>query len=216
MGGKPMCWFRKHWWLGASARYLAIVAASYWLAWLLRFDLNIPRTEMPSVYKGFLIVVVVKMLLSVVMGLRPERVWGYQGLSEVLQLFFVTVTASATASLAVFMLAGPVFPRSVYLLDPFTCFLISGGARFAARLYRDYQITSVKQEGRKGVLIYGAGTAGIALAREIRNNPKLGYQVIGFLDDDPQKRYMKLMGLSVFGCGNDAKQIVAQCARRGQ
>ena len=30
--------------------------------------------------------------------------------------------------------------------------------------------------------------SGLALAREIRDNPKLGYRVIGFLDDDPAKK----------------------------
>jgi len=50
--------------------------------------------------------------------------------------------------------------------------------------------------------------AGIALAREIRANPKLGYRVTGFLDDNPRKHGCKLMGLPVLGGGDDAGRIV--------
>ncbi len=41
--------------------------------------------------------------------------------------------------------------------------------------------------GQKRTLIYGAGQSGIALAKKFFFAPQLGYQLIGFLDDNPQK-----------------------------
>jgi FlaA1/EpsC-like NDP-sugar epimerase len=68
----------------------------------------------------------------------------------------------------------------------------------------------VRGEGvvEKNTLIYGAGDAGIILLREIRNNPRLSYRVLGFLDDRPDKKGLRLAGIPVLGGGEQAELIV--------
>jgi FlaA1/EpsC-like NDP-sugar epimerase len=41
-------------------------------------------------------------------------------------------------------------------------------------------------------LIIGAGDAGEKMLREIRDNSRLNYEVVVFLDDDPKKRGMRI------------------------
>ena len=48
-------------------------------------------------------------------------------------------------------------------------------------------------------MIIGAGDAGEKILREIRDNHRLNYEVVGFLDDNPKKRGMKIHGVSVLG-----------------
>ncbi len=48
-------------------------------------------------------------------------------------------------------------------------------------------------------LIVGAGEAGSLLLKEIRRQPHAAYSVIGFVDDDPEKKGMKLHGIPVLG-----------------
>ncbi len=67
----------------------------------------------------------------------------------------------------------------------------------------------------KGLLIYGAGMAGMNLVREIRANPNLHYQIIGFLDDDPRKRGASFSGISVIGCGRDATRLIDRYRNHG-
>jgi len=49
------------------------------------------------------------------------------------------------------------------------------------------------------LLIIGTGDAGEKMLREIRDNPRLNYEVVGFLDDDPKKRGMGIHGVKVLG-----------------
>ena len=63
---------------------------------------------------------------------------------------------------------------------------------------------------RKRVLLYGAGRAGVMLARELANHG--GLQIVGFIDDDPHKRNSVIAGIRVLG-GGDA---LAHLVRRSQ
>jgi FlaA1/EpsC-like NDP-sugar epimerase len=103
---------------------------------------------------------------------------------------------------------GRPFPRSIYILDLLVSILFSGGARCAARLWHEFRRAQSAQGRERGLLVYGAGVAGLALAREIRSNPMLGYRVLGFLDDDVRKRGAQLLGLPVLGSGEEADKIV--------
>jgi FlaA1/EpsC-like NDP-sugar epimerase len=52
---------------------------------------------------------------------------------------------------------------------------------------------------KKRLLIIGAGDAGEKMLREIHDNPRLNYEVVGFLDDDPKKKGMRIHGIPVLG-----------------
>jgi len=116
---------RWQWWIWSAARHVSIILLSFWLAWLLRFDLSIPQAELPAFYRGLLVAVTVKMLVSLAMGMQLERWWGYQGFSDLLRALEHSVAASVIAGLAIFAVVGPDFPRSVYFLELMLCFLLS-------------------------------------------------------------------------------------------
>jgi FlaA1/EpsC-like NDP-sugar epimerase len=107
-----------------------------------------------------------------------------------------------------YLVVGPAFPRSVYCIDFLLCFLASAGGRFCVRIYHEAVSCELSRPGGKGLLIYGAGTAGLTLLREIRATPSLGYEVVGFLDDAVAKRRGSLLGVPVLGTGRDAARIV--------
>lgn len=57
-------------------------------------------------------------------------------------------------------------------------------------------------------MIYGAGDAGVTLLKEIRNNPKLSYRVIGFIDDGTNRRGQRVAGMPVLGAGDEVRAQV--------
>ena len=52
---------------------------------------------------------------------------------------------------------------------------------------------------RKKVLIYGAGDGGELFLREMRKNPDLKADVVGFLDDDRSRVKTKIHGIPILG-----------------
>jgi FlaA1/EpsC-like NDP-sugar epimerase len=113
------------------------------------------------------------------------------------------------------MLVGKEFPRSVYIIDLLICFLLTAGARYSFRLYTEI-LKSKAADGteEKGIIIYGAGTAGVTLLREIRTHRSLGFQVFGFIDDNPAIRSTTIMGVPVLGGGRDIARIAERYRNR--
>ena len=74
-------------------------------------------------------------------------------------------------------------------------------------------LTRMKGVGRsdansENVLIYGAGEAGVLLVKESRINPNFSYKIVGFLDDNPNKKGGKVYGLKVLGGLEDVEKII--------
>lgn len=82
-------------------------------------------------------------------------------------------------------------------------FLIFGRIAFRIRSQRS---RSPQQQESPKVLIYGADGGGIGLAEWIRDS-SLGITLLGFLDDDPQKRGHRVRGIRVLGREGDLPTI---------
>lgn len=61
----------------------------------------------------------------------------------------------------------------------------------------------------KRVLIYGAGTLGRSIANQIRRSPESGFEVAGYLDDNPNLRGKKIESVEVFGGAASLEDILA-------
>ncbi|HLO65423.1 MAG TPA: nucleoside-diphosphate sugar epimerase/dehydratase [Holophaga sp.] len=59
-------------------------------------------------------------------------------------------------------------------------------------------------------LIVGAGMAGAMVAQELLSHRELGYRVLGFLDDDPEKRGARINGIRVLGSCSDIPRVTAE------
>jgi FlaA1/EpsC-like NDP-sugar epimerase len=209
--------------------HVGLIALSLTAAFFLRHDFALPALKTviggvtrPSFFQqGLWIAVVVKTVVFLLARLHRGW-WRFVGINDLLRVFFANVVASAAFTAAVLLTTGPPpeapdagsFPRSIYVIDFVLCFLMTAGARFAVRLYTEGIRGRASGTGSKGLLIYGAGGAGRMLLREIRSNHSLGYEVIGFLDDDPKLRGAHLMNIRVLGTGRDAAEIVDRHNKR--
>src|SRR5262249_49068376 len=130
---------------------------------------------------------------------------------DLLRILIANVSGSLAFSIAAFWFIGPRVPRSIYFIDCLVCFLAMAAAPICVRIYYEGGASDLSKPEPKGLLIYGAGMAGVILLNEIRANPSLGYKVIGFLDDDPNKRQAHLGGAPVLGAGGDVRRVLEGC-----
>jgi FlaA1/EpsC-like NDP-sugar epimerase len=186
--------------------HLLLVAASLATAFWIRFDFSQIILNSPILLASFAIVVPVKVVTFVLGGMQKGW-WRYAGLPDLLRIYVVNVIASAASALVLYLHFGPSFPRSVYAIDFLVCFLATAGTRFCVRLYHETLRVAVAAS-EKGMLIYGAGACGRTLLREVRTNRSLGYQILGFIDDNPTLRSTWIMDVPVLGNGRDIPAIV--------
>jgi FlaA1/EpsC-like NDP-sugar epimerase len=188
-----------------------LVAAAYFLAYRLRFlDNGLPHRYQVLFLQSVGLVVVGKLVIFAASGLY-QKWWRYvTGRDFVL---IVRTVAFASAILVVaFTVLRPFahsLPRSVAVMDFILTLLFIAGARLGVRLILERPM-GVARGPRHRVLVVGAGSGGQMVVRELQLNPNLGASAIGFVDDDPRKRGMQLLGLKVLGSTREIAKIVEE------
>lgn len=66
------------------------------------------------------------------------------------------------------------------------------------------------QREKQRTLIVGGGDAGEMVMREILRNPQSPYRIVGFVDDNPAKRHMRIHGFPCLGTTTEIPYIVAE------
>ena len=162
------------------------VAVGFWLAYVLRFVLEIPAAKeihSARAYAGFLTVSTPIFLASFfTYGLYQRR----NLLSVVDQLFrlatAVLVGLVITVAISSFVVRGwPDYSRLLLGYVWVGCTLAACAGRYAWATWRDQ--LAKRGVAVRTVLVIGAGTAGQRVARHFRDTPHLGYRVLGFIDN---------------------------------
>jgi FlaA1/EpsC-like NDP-sugar epimerase len=187
---------------------IGMFALSGVAAFMLRFDFTLPQAYLRDLAYALPIWILVKIV--VFRAVKLDRSWWrYVSMSDLVRLGAGNLIGSAVSYILIVSMAPPGFPRSIYLLDLMICFLGTSGLRLTVRLIADATSSSESDKAdNKRCLIYGAGDAGIILLTEIRNNTRLKYRVLGFLDDRPDKRDLRLAGVPVLGGGDEIEALV--------
>ena len=132
--------------------------------------------------------------------------WRFSGTSEYMSL--VALSSSTTILSYIFRIFLRLDTKSSLYFEAwiiFTFLLIV--SRFLMFLTRMKGITK-SDVNSENVLIYGAGEAGVLLVKESRINPNFPYRIVGFLDDNPNKKGGKVYGLKVLGGLEDVEKVV--------
>jgi FlaA1/EpsC-like NDP-sugar epimerase len=189
---------------------LAIFSVAGVLAFILRFDFTVPSLYRPHLLAAFCVFVPAKVLAFHLFKL-DRGWWRYVSIRDIARLAAASFAGSVLGCLGLLWFAPAGFPRSIYFLDFLLCFGMTAGARLAVRLV--FEFSKLPNTGtKKRTLVYGAGDAGIGLLREIRQNPVLSYEIVGFIDDDPAKVGSFIHRLKVLGKGAALPSIVASKA----
>ena len=192
-----------------------IVMVSFVLAHVLRFDGWPPGIDGQRMIFALPYVVVLHLIVNSLMGLY-RRVWRYVSIPDAIHL------AGAVGVISFLLLTLRLlipesrslwaFPIGTIVIDFLLATFGLLGARLLWRMACENAARAKTQANGLKVrtLLIGAGDAGIMTAREISRRRDLGFQVCGFLDDDPSKLSTVIQGVSVLGTTSALPQVVRQ------
>lgn len=139
-----------------------------------------------------------------------KGIWKYASITELWNIIFSSITSTLAIIFISFVL-GNTLPVTCYFM--ILVILIAGlcASRFSYRLIRMFRREYFHKEDSKKnrVLIYGAGSAGEKILREIVNASGLHKEVVCFIDDDNNKWTRKIHNVRIKG-GRDVLKSVCQ------
>ncbi len=156
-----------------------------------------------SEYSLFVTFVTAKVATFYFMGLY-NRIWRYASLDDLVNIFKSIIASSFIIITYIYFIQAS-FPRSVMALDMFITFFLVGFSRLLLRWRYEYLYMRKRPpaETARTIFVYGAGDAGEMIIREMLKHPELGYKPVGIIDDDRDKKGMKIHNLPVLG-GRDS------------
>ena len=187
---------------------LSAFAISAVLAFELRFDGALPVQNLHPLGVALCIWATVKTISFIVLNVGWQH-WRHTSTHDVLRIIAANSIGSILGGAFLFFLFtyGSI-PRSVYVIDWLISCLLTFGGRLVVRVVANQRQWAKVKGDRVKTLVYGAGAAGLALLRELQQNPSLLCDAVGLVDDDPEKVGLVLDGKKVLGTGEDLKELV--------
>ncbi len=201
---------------------ILLVTGSLYAAHLVRFDFILDDKTLQTFKKILPFILITKFVCFYFFDLY-RGMWRYTSIADLINIIKASTIASLLIiSFILFRTRFEGFARSVFVIDWCLTILFISAFRLSVRFYferfgKDKFWKVVKQilsspfikkvSNRKRLLIIGAGDCAEKIFRELRDNARLKYNVVGFLDDNPVKLGKKIHGIPVLGCIKDIKAL---------
>jgi FlaA1/EpsC-like NDP-sugar epimerase len=185
------------------------VGAANLVAFVIRFEGSVPVQARRFVVYGLPIAVAAYGLAFA--ALRTYRgLWQYASVEDLRQLVAAAVLGAGVHALALKLLGWRSYPASVLLLTAILAVGITASSRLLVRsLARRSRAVSAAGTPRR-VVIVGAGSTGESVARERGRAAALGYEFVGFVDDNPRLQGHAIHTLPVLGTTHELPDLVGR------
>ena len=202
----------------------SILLAALLVAYLLRFEFELPASEKYSILIQIPFVALLQFVMLSLTGAR-SAIWRYTGMGDIKPFLYAALGSVFVLTVMRFELPAAYhawrIPLSVNLIDAMLAF----GGTFGLRILRRGVFERTKrrkQESangngngsaggtkKKSVLLIGAGQAGVLTAKEIEGRGDLDLEIKGFIDDDRMKLGRSVIrGHKVLGSTKDLPNLV--------
>ncbi len=183
---------------------LILLSLSYFLAYQLRFDWNVPSEEYTIFIKCLPFVIILRIATFYYFGIY-KNLWKYINVRDLVTIIYAC-TVSSILIVALISLFGEMgHSRSIYLIDWLLSISLIGGSRLAIRFSGDF-LTS-ENKVRNNVLIIGTGDVGEMLLKMLDINGRDRYNIVGFIDNDPLMNGRMVHGFNVLGACQDIPEL---------
>ncbi|HAH30988.1 MAG TPA: hypothetical protein DCL44_01600 [Elusimicrobia bacterium] len=186
------------------------VLISWWLAFQLRFDFLVPQEEWSRFWAALAIILVARIVAFNYFGLY-RGIWRYASLTDLSSIIKAVIYSQVCIVAVILFQQRADFPRTVLIIDPvFTLFLV-GMIRFLIRATREWRYADWRKNSKlPRVVIYGAGDLGETVLRDFQRSKRIAYNIVGFLDDNPNKWKHQIHGLPILGGRKVLAKVLAE------
>lgn len=134
-----------------------------------------------------------------------KKAWEYASIGELLSIVKAVSLSVITVIAIQLIVFQDVYVRAMALTWMMHVILI-GGSRFSWRMLRDRLINNQKET--RNTLVIGAGSAGTMVVRQLLNNHDTELKPVAFIDDDPKKDKLDILGIPVVGNSTHIPEMV--------
>ena len=185
---------------------LCLIALSYYVAYRVRFEGSDFAVYFPQFMNSLPIVIGMQIVALLAVG-SYRGVWRYFSLMD--GVTFVKGVALGTivvVTTVVYIYRFENYSRGVFVVYAAVLLLALIGSRASFRLMNEF--IRRRSQGER-LIVYGAGDGGAIAIRELQHEEHRQYQVLGFIDDDPRKLRLRVLGHPVLG-GFDTLEVLAR------
>jgi FlaA1/EpsC-like NDP-sugar epimerase len=182
-----------------------IFTLSIVISYLFRFEFLLSPFYIQQIKTVLLWIIPLKVIVFIFSGVY-RGMWRYTSIRDFWLLARACLLSTLLILAIILYISGfKGYSRSIFFMDGVFTFLLVGGKLMAIRsYYSGFANPRIREElfpkvAYKNVLIIGAGDAGEKILREIFENDQMHYKVVGFIDDDPQKKGRSIHGVPVLG-----------------
>jgi FlaA1/EpsC-like NDP-sugar epimerase len=187
-----------------------LIAGAWWLTFFLLFDHTVPRYYRHLLsWRVFAVVIVLKLAVFVLFGFY-NRWWRYVSTRDMWGAARGVTAACLVTDLMLYAFPPEHtshLPKRIVALDFLLLLAFVAGTRLLARSLMERPASGIVARGKE-VIVVGAGDAGALIVREMQRNRMLAYTPIGFVDDDPGKKNLRIHGVRVLGSTADVGHIL--------
>jgi FlaA1/EpsC-like NDP-sugar epimerase len=192
--------------------HLAVFAAVYWIAFLLRFDFDIKPGDMKVFWATLPWVLAIKFAVFLIAG-QYDGWWTYVTFSDLVALVrYALAVTLIIGSGQYFLGLGFYIPRSVIVIDCLGSIALLGAMRGTWRLYREQFWPILNPSNFRWALMVGTDHATGLLANQMQSYRELPYRVRGLLALDAASVGSRLGQIPVLGRLEDVREVAAACA----
>lgn len=178
---------------------IAICFGSLFLAYLIRFNFEIPQVESATFYYIFPFVLVSRTISFFVVRTYAGII-RYTNTRDAMRILLTMASVSGlfvvANGISYFVIDHYVVPFSIIIIE----FLLSVFIMITGRLLIKVAYNEIKNPSKEksGVIIYGAGEAGLITKRTLDRDKGTRYKVVAFVDDSKNKSGKKLEGIPIY------------------
>ena len=185
---------------------LVIIGSCYYLAFWTHSGLDMSREGLQLFLKSWPLALGTAYLSFYVLGVY-RGVWRYVGVDDLLRYARGVLAGCVLTGGVLWIIYPNQYSPVIFLLYAVFLYLVLSASRLSFQVLDRIYIRQRRDEA-EGILLYGAEDAGEIALRWILNNPTMGYQPIGFIDDNPLRWGRRIHGVDVLGGGEQLENIL--------